>query len=70
MTEQEAHSVVGAVAQVGNRLVSALPAQFLLLLLLVLLFLAGFLWFLDRRDEARERMITPVIAACLARVDK
>jgi hypothetical protein len=44
-----------------------LPAQFLTLCLINLVFLLGFLWFLDQRDGARERLITPIIAACLER---
>jgi len=65
MTEQEANSVAGAAAKLGTKLIGSLPAQFLMLCLLNLVFIAGLLWFLDEQIKARERVLTPLITACL-----
>lgn len=60
MTEAE-RGIIG----IGNKLVGSLPAQFLLLVLINVIFIGGLLWFLEKRDSARERMLTPILAACL-----
>lgn len=62
MTEAE-HGVIG----LGNKLIGSLPAQFLLLALMNVIFICGLLWFLNNRDDARERMLTPILAACVKR---
>lgn len=62
MTEQE-KSLVG----LGNKLLGNLPAQFLLLCLINAMFLGSLVWFLDKRDSARERLLTPILAACMER---
>lgn len=61
MTEQERAGLLG----LGHKAIENLPSQFLLLVVINALFLGSLIWFLDRRDAARERLITPVIAACL-----
>ena len=68
MTEAEAHGVVGAATELGGRIIGALPAQFLMLVLLNSVFIGGLLWFLDRRDTARERLLTPIVTSCLQQV--
>lgn len=65
----------GAV-RAASQVLATLPAQFLALVLLNTCFLGGLLWFLNSVDdrrmraeqaavEARERMITPVLTACI-----
>lgn len=61
MTDAEAHGVAG----VASKLIGSLPAQFLMLLVLNVVFILGLLWFLNARDEARERLLTPILASCL-----
>lgn len=60
MTEQEKSLV-----SLGGKLLGNLPAQFMLVVILNALFLAALIIFLDRRDSARERLLTPILAACL-----
>lgn len=69
MTEGE-RGIVAGVTETANRLVAGLPAQFLGLVVLNIVFVAGILWFLNNRDDARERMLTPILAACLQQKDK
>ena len=61
MTEAER----GVIGDLGSKLISSLPAQFLGLVVLNIVFICGLLWFLNNRDDARERMLTPILAACL-----
>lgn len=76
MTDDQAKGIVGAVESVSNKIVSSLPAQFLMLVLLNVMFLATLFWFLDRENamhqqteqhlaEARERVLLPILTACL-----
>ena len=76
MTEAEQRGIVGAVAGTTNKLISTLPAQFLVLVLMNTVFILGMLWFLERTDamratleqhqaEARERVVAPLLAACI-----
>jgi hypothetical protein len=65
MTEGEAKGIAHGAIEASSKVLTALPAQFLLVILLNAAFLVCLFWFLDRRDSARERMITPVISACL-----
>lgn len=71
--------VVGMVGNIGGRIVSSLPAQFLMLVLLNVIFILGLLWYLSRIDAnrsheneaysaARERVLTPILDACLKKV--
>ena len=68
MTEQEAQGVVGAAAKLGGQLIGSLPAQFLMLCVLNLIFTLGLLWFLNQQEQARERVLTPIVTACLQEV--
>lgn len=61
MTDAERESVVG----ITGKLLGTLPVQFLVLVLLNVLFIGSLLWFLNEREVARERVIGPIIAACL-----
>jgi hypothetical protein len=81
MTEAErATSMAGAAAETANKLISTLPAQFLVLVLMNTIFILGMLWFLERTDEtratleqhqaeARERVVAPLLAACLKKAE-
>lgn len=76
MTEAEQRGVVGAVADTTNKLISTLPAQFLVLVIINTFFIGSLLWFLQRENEtraaleqhqaeARERVVAPLLAACI-----
>lgn len=64
MTEQEATGVIS----LGSKLISSLPAQFLMLCVLNLVFIGGLLWFLDKRDVAREHVLGPIVDRCLQEI--
>jgi hypothetical protein len=64
VTEGE-KGIVAGVTELGGKLVSGLPAQFLGLVVLNIVFICGLLWFLNNRDDARERLLTPILAACM-----
>jgi hypothetical protein len=70
------NTLTGAVASIGDKLVTALPAQFLLLVLLNVFFVLGLLWFLHATDatrsaaeehaaDIRERMLAPILTECI-----
>lgn len=64
MTDQEAKNLTGLADHLGGKLISSLPAQFLILVLLNLIFIIGLLWFMDQREKQRERIFGPYIANC------
>ena len=64
MTDNEVKGIVGATAEVANKMVSNLPGQFLALVLMSLLFNLGMIWFFMHETTSRERIFTPVLAAC------
>jgi hypothetical protein len=68
--------IAAAVTSIGDHIVTSLPAQFLVLCLLNVVFIGGVLVFLDRENRARaeaethamdtrERVLSPLLAACL-----
>lgn len=63
--EQRATTLAGAAAETANKLIGTLPAQFLVLVLMNTVFILGLLWFLEHQAESRERVIVPILAACL-----
>jgi cbb3-type cytochrome oxidase subunit 3 len=74
--EQRATTLAGAAADTANRLITALPVQFLVLVLMNTVFIAGLLYFLNRENEARqqteqhlaearERVLLPLLTACI-----
>jgi len=76
MTDEQAHSIVGAVDSLGGKLISSVPAQFLALLLMNTVFILGLLFFLERETESRvqleqrqteskERLLMPLLNACI-----
>lgn len=62
MTDGERTTILG----LGERLIGSLPAQFLCLVALNVLFIMGLLWFLHQQGAGRERVITQLLTACLA----
>jgi len=57
-------SLLGTVDHLGNKLISALPAPFIMLCVINLIFVLGLLWFMDQREKQRERLFAPYLAAC------
>jgi len=68
MTDAETRGVVGAATELGGKLIGSLPAQFLMLCVLNLFFILGLLWFLNQQDQARERVLAPIVTSCLQQV--
>jgi hypothetical protein len=65
MTEGEAKGVAAGAIEAGGKLLGSLPAQMLVLVMLNLVFIFALFWFLNSRDTARERLLTPILAACM-----
>jgi len=57
--EQE-HGWIG----LAGRITTALPAQFLMLVLLNIIFLGVVFWHQQKQDDARERLFTPILMSC------
>jgi len=58
-----------AAARVAERAIGGLkPAQYLALVLFNVMVLGGLFFYLDRREEARDRKVLPIITACLSRL--
>lgn len=53
---------------VGKQIVGALPPAFLFLLLINTAFIFGLLWFLNQRSSATERLMAPLLTACINEV--
>jgi len=56
---------IGALSDLGARLVSALPPAFLLLVLLNVAFLGIVLWFLDSQLNQRTKLVNELVNRCL-----
>jgi hypothetical protein len=65
--ERPATTIVG-VAGAGMQVLQSLPAQFLMLVLLNAIFIGGLLWFLDQRQKSEERIMDPLMTACINQV--
>ena len=66
MTEEQANSLAGAVSMIGKAAIAALPAQFLLLCLINVLFLGILMWFIDDQLNQRTQLANRVMDACIA----
>jgi hypothetical protein len=64
----ETTTAIGAINDTAGRLISSLPAQFLVLVLLNCGFVMGLLWFLNNSEDRRERIFGPVLTACLQQI--
>jgi hypothetical protein len=60
VTEGEAKGLIG----LSSKLLSALPAQFILLLLINVLLVGGFVWHMDKQLDARERVLMKLVESC------
>jgi hypothetical protein len=54
----------GGLVGLAGRVASQLPPQFLMLVLLNIIFLGVVFWHQQKQDEARERLFTPILMAC------
>jgi hypothetical protein len=72
MTDAEVHqatsTAIGAVTTTAGRLISSLPAQFLVLVLLNTVFILSLLSFLEKQEQARERIYTPLLSSCMNQI--
>lgn len=64
--QREAEGWVG----LGGRVVNALPAPFLMLVLMNIIFLGVVFWHQQKADEARDRMLTPILLSCFTDLHK
>ena len=64
MTEGEQRGIVGSVTAVSSKLITALPAQMLLTLILNCVFIISLFWLLHAQNASRERALLPLLAAC------
>jgi hypothetical protein len=60
MTGEEAGGVFGTITSVAKRL----SAEFIAIVLVNLIFVAGMLWLSDRQNSSRERVLAPILLAC------
>lgn len=65
MTDEQHAGIIGAVQSVGGKLIGGLPAQFLALLAINVVFILGLLWFLNAQSAGRERVLAQIVTACL-----
>jgi hypothetical protein len=55
----------GGLLGLGNKIIAALPGQFLALLCINIALVGGLLWHLDTVSAQRERVLAAVVAGCL-----
>jgi hypothetical protein len=65
MTEEQSSGIIG----LGQKLLSALPAQFVALLLINVVLFGGVVWHLDNASDARERVLKQLISGCYGRAN-
>ena len=63
MTDEETKTVLG----LGGRLITALPAQFLTLVVINILALGFLFWFVDARANHTASVLNQLLQACLQR---
>ena len=61
MTEEQAQGVIG---NISSRLITALPANLLIVLLLNVCFIGSLFWLLSEQNASRERVLLPMMEAC------
>jgi hypothetical protein len=65
MTDEEHNSVTSAAASVSKQLINTLPAQFLALILLNVIFVGLLLWFLDDQMTSRILLADKIVTSCM-----
>jgi hypothetical protein len=65
MTDDDHKGVVASITAFGETAVRSVPAGFLLLCALNVIFICGLLWFLNNQSAGRERVIAQILSACL-----
>jgi hypothetical protein len=63
MTDGEQQQV-GVIAGISQRLITALPAAYLIMLLLNLAFIGALFWLLQNQNASRERVLMPLLDSC------
>ena len=61
MTEEETKGLVG----LGGKLIAGLPAQFLALIVVNLVFMGAFIWYVDARSRHSVDVIQQLLSSCL-----
>lgn len=54
----------GMIAGISSKVISALPGQMLLMLLLNMCFIGALFWLLSAQNASRERILLPMMEAC------
>ena len=57
-------SLLGTVNNLGGKLISTTPPVLIFLVLITAVFNITMIWFMDRREQQRERLIGPYLSAC------
>jgi hypothetical protein len=65
MTDEEHRGVVNSLVTLGQSALASVPAGFLILCGLNVIFIIGLLWFLNNQGDARERIIAQIMSSCL-----
>jgi hypothetical protein len=67
MTDEEQRGVISSITSIGHHALTSVPAGFLILCGINIIFVLGLLWFLNNQNSARERIIAQVVTQCLDR---
>jgi len=67
--QEEPTTVAGAASRIGQALVTALPSQFIMLLLINVVFLGLVLWFEKNSQDTRTAIMNRVLDACLEQLE-
>ena len=65
MTDDQAKGIIGAVESVSNKVLAGLPAQFLALVLINVVFMGAFVWYVDARSRHSVDIIQQLLSSCL-----
>lgn len=60
--------IPNVVGTATTKILTSLPAQFLVLVLINAVFVIGLLWFLNQQEMVRERTYGPLVKACIGEV--
>lgn len=68
--QQPPSGVVTAIIGLGSNVVAGLPAQFLALVGINVVFVLGLLWFLNGQAIQRTVVVDHILTACLQKVER